>query len=341
MVGPLVSRGYSRMEENIMQSAAGGRSIVAVMADLCDFVSSIRRPKPSDESWTSCVRLRGEELALRVAGLRASLTDGQRAYARSLEKISRALGDYTDELSRRPKVKKLRSLYTALAVYYEEMSAHLKAMKLEAELLQAGAVHIKPVNYTRCAFHCIMGIFSVLMYEYVVTHRQALVILFILMAAITLFEIVRRLAPILNDAVMRRALAFIVRPVESYYLTGSTYYILGMTLIVLVFPPRACEVAVLVLAFADPAATIAGKLLGVRKLFGEKSIAGATAFFVVAFIVSIVFFSLTQPWLLSMRGVLAAMILAGSGTMAEMLGDSLDDNLTIPIAVAAASAFLL
>jgi dolichol kinase len=329
------------MEKTRMQGAAGGRSVVAVMADLHVYVSSIRRPKPSDASWTSYARLRGEELALRVAGLRASMSDGQRAYARSLEKISRALDDYTDELSRRPRVKKLRALYTSLAVYYEEMSTHLEAMKLEAELQQAGAVHIKPINYPRCAFHCVMGIFSVLMYEYVVTHGQALAILLILMAAITGFEIARRLAPRLNDAVMRRALSFIVRPVESYHLTGSTYYILAMTIIVLLFPHRACQVGVLVLAFADPAATIAGKLIGGRKIFGEKSVAGTTAFFAVAFLVSIVFFALTQPWLLSIRGVLAAMILAWSGTMAEMLGDSLDDNLSIPVAVAAASAFLL
>jgi diacylglycerol kinase (CTP) len=328
------------MEESIMHDA-GGRPIVAVMADLRVFVSSIRRPRPSDASWTSSARLRGEELALRVAGLRESMTGRQSAYARCLEKISRTLGEYTDELSRRPSVKKLRSHYRALAVYYEEMSAHLKAMKLEAELLQAGAVPIKPVNYTRCAFHCLMGIFSVLTYVYVVTHNQALAILFIFMGAITLFEIVRRLAPIVNDAVMRRALSFIVRPVESYTLTGSTYYILGMMIIVLVFPPRACEVAVLVLAFADPAATVAGKLLGGRKILGEKSVAGAAAFFVVAFLVSMVFFALAQPWLLSIRGVLAALILAGSGTLAEMLGDSLDDNLTIPIAVAAAATFLL
>ncbi len=329
------------MEENLMQSAAGGRTIVAVMADLCTYVSSIRRPKPSDASWTSSVRLRGQELALRISKLQGSLSDGQRAYARSLDKISRALGDYTEELSRRPKVRKLRSLYAALALYYEEMSAHLKAMKLEAELLEAGAVHIKPVNYVRCAFHCIMGIFSVLMYEYVVTHSQALAILFIVLGAITLFEVVRRVVPALNDAVMRRALSFIVRPVESYYLTGSTYYILGMMVIVLVFPPHACQAAVLVLAFADPAATIAGKILGGRKLLGEKSIAGTTAFFVTAFIVSMVFFALAQSWLLSTRGVLAALIMAGSGTMAEMLGDSVDDNLTIPIAVAAASALLI
>lgn len=329
------------MEEHLMQSAAGGRPIVAVMADLRLFVSSIRRPKPSDASWTSNVMLRSEELALRVAGLRESLTGRQSAYARCLEKISRALGDYTDELSRRPKVKKLRSHYRALAVYYEEMSAHLRAMKLEAELLQAGAVPIKPVNYVRCAFHCVMGIFSVFMYEYVVTHNQALAILFIVLGAITLFEVVRRVVPTLNEAVMRRALSFIVRPVESYYLTGSTYFILGMMIIVLVFPPGACEVAVLVLAFADPAATIAGKLLGRRKLLGEKSVAGTTAFFITAFIVSMVFFAITQPWLLSTRGVLAALIMAGSGTLAELLGDSVDDNLTIPIAVAAASALLI
>jgi len=329
------------MQKTLMHGAAGGRSVVAVMADLHVYVSSIRRPKPSDASWTRYARRRGEELALRVAGLRASMSDGQRAYARSLEKISRALDDYTDELSRRPRVRKLRALYTSLAVYYEEMSAHLEAMKLEAELQQAGAVHIKPVNYARCAFHCVMGIFSVLMYEYVVTHGQALAILLILMAAITGFEIARRLAPRLNDAVMRRALSFIVRPVESYHLTGSTYYILAMTIIVLLFPHRACQVGVLVLAFADPAATIAGKLIGGRKIFAEKSVAGTTAFFAVAFVVCMVFFALTQPWLLSMRGVLAAMILAWSGTMAEMLGDSLDDNLSIPVAVAAASAFLL
>jgi dolichol kinase len=329
------------MEESFMPGAAGGRPIVAVMADLRLFVSSIRRPRPSDASWTSSVRLRSEELALRVAGLRESLTGKQSAYARCLEKISQALGEYTDELSRRPSVRRLRPHYRALAVYYEEMSAHLKAMKLEAELLQAGAVPIKPVNYVRCAFHCVMGIFSVLTYEFVFTHNQALAILFIVLGAIMLFEVVRRLAPVVNDTVMRRALSFIARPIESYTLTGSTYFILGMMIIVLVFPPHACEVAVLVLAFADPAATIAGKLLGRRKIFGEKSVAGTTAFFAVAFIVCMVFLAFTQPWLLSVRGVLAAMILAGSGTLAEMLGDSLDDNLTIPIAVAAAAALLL
>ena len=100
------------------------------------------------------------------------------------------------------------------------------------------------------------------------------------------------------------------------------------------------EVAVLILALADPAASITGRLWGKRKLYSNKGYVGTGSFFAVAWITAIIFVTIAVEDLSTPHAIVAALIIATAGTMVEVLSTRLDDNLTIPV-VCAFTAFLL
>ena len=311
------------------------------MADLQVFVSRIQRPRLGDESWAQSMRLRGEELARRVSLIRSSMAGRQKACARSLDKVAEALRDYSRELECTPRGRRLHTLYVTLSRYYEELIVHLQELKMDGELKAAHVGHLMPINYARNAIHAILGLYAVLMYEFVITHRQAIIILLILVSVFAFFELVRRYVPRLNDYLIHGVLGFFSRPSERHHAIGSTYYLLSMTFITLLFPRHAIEVAVLILAFADPAATIAGKLWGRKKLHGPKSYVGTSVFFAVSVGVSFVFLLLAAPQMPAVRAMLASLILALAGAGAELFSGKIDDNFTIPIAVAVAGYLIL
>ena len=105
-------------------------------------------------------------------------------------------------------------------------------------------------------------------------------------------------------------------------------------------PAELVIVAVLILALADPAASITGRLWGKRKLHHNKSYVGTGSFFAVAWVTAIVFLTVAVKDLSTPHAVGAALIIATAGTIVEALSTRLDDNLTIPV-VCALSAFLL
>ncbi len=329
------------MEGALASDVPPGRGVGVIMADLQVFVSRIQRPRLGDESWAQSMRLRGEELARRVSVIRESMAGRQRACARSFDKVAEALRDYSRELECTPRGRKLHALYVTLSRYYEELIVHLQELKMDGELSAARVGHLKPINYARNAIHAALGLYAVLMYEFVITHRQAVTILLVLVAVFGFFEFVRRYVPRLNDFLIHGVLGIFSRPSERHHAIGSTYYILSMTFITLIFPRHAIEAAVLILAFADPAATIAGKLWGRRKLYRVKSCVGTAAFFAVSAAVSLVFLLLAAPQMPAVRAVLASLILASAGAGAELLSGKIDDNFTIPIAVAAAGYLIL
>ena len=80
----------------------------------------------------------------------------------------------------------------------------------------------------------------------------------------------------------------------------------------------------LVLAFADPAASVVGRLWGKRPL-GKGTWEGTTVFYLVACLT-------LAPGI----GVPFAAAVAAVVAMVEMLPVGLDDNFTIPVATAAA-----
>jgi dolichol kinase len=117
-------------------------------------------------------------------------------------------------------------------------------------------------------------------------------------------------------------------PREERGIASSTWYVIGLSLVAALFPLGVFVPAVLVLALADPAASYVGRRWGRRRL-GKGSVVGLATFVIVGAAVLL-------GWATPGRAVLAAF----AAGLVEVAPWKLDDNLTIPVAVAAALTLL-
>jgi phytol kinase len=144
------------------------------------------------------------------------------------------------------------------------------------------------------------------------------------------FEAVRRWSPLARrfgsvlSAVARRG-------------RGETHYAVGTALTFVAADGSAVSfcLPIAILALADAAAALAGRALGARPgavRFGSKSLAGSTAFYVVALVVSIVGLMLADYALPAALG--AAIIVASITALVEGIARNGADNLLIPVTAA-------
>lgn len=158
--------------------------------------------------------------------------------------------------------------------------------------------------------------------------RELLVLLAAGFALLVLADLARLRCPSLNRLVFRLLRPFITPP-EAERFASSTWYALGVLLTYLLFPLAVAIPSILVLALADPAASVVGQTVG-RFRVGKGTLAGAAAFFAVAALVL-----LTTVW--SGAGMArVAVVTAAVVTGVELLPLGVDDNLTVPVATASA-----
>ena len=110
-------------------------------------------------------------------------------------------------------------------------------------------------------------------------------------------------------------------------LRGPIMFFAGATITAIIFPQNIAAAAIAVLALGDSASTIIGKAYGKHKIpwEGNRSWEGSTAFFVFAFAACLLFQIPVQK----------AFAAAALSAIVETI-PILDDNLTVPIAAAAA-----
>jgi dolichol kinase len=173
----------------------------------------------------------------------------------------------------------------------------------------------------RRLLHALNGVVTVLALVFLFPGREALVVLGGLLLFLLGMDWVRLRDPRANLLFFRwfRVLA---SPREERGIASSTWYTVGVFLGVLLFPRSAVIPAILVLALADPAASVIGRRFGRRPL-GKGSLEGSAVFALVAFLVLSPFVG---------AGVAALGALAAAA--AEVLPVRLDDNLTVPLTVA-------
>lgn len=135
-------------------------------------------------------------------------------------------------------------------------------------------------------------------------------------------DVVRLRAPRVN-ALFFSLFPSMASPREEERLASSTWYVLGALIVYALFPSHVAAPAILVLALADPAASVLGRLLPSRAL-GKGTIGG-----------SVVFLLVTMAVLGPAVGWVAALVVALGVTLVEVLPWPLDDNLTVPVAAAA------
>lgn len=126
------------------------------------------------------------------------------------------------------------------------------------------------------------------------------------------------------NAVFFRWFSALASPREARGIASSTWFLLGALCLLLVAPARWFPPAMLVLALADPAASVVGRLWGRRGL-GKGSWEGTGAFYLVAAAV-----------LAPFAGLQTALAAAAVVAAIEVMPTGIDDNLTVPLATALA-----
>jgi dolichol kinase len=200
---------------------------------------------------------------------------------------------------------------------------------------------LQPLKGARTIFHVAMALLATVMYQFVLTRAQAVVVLLTLLTVFASLEITRRIWPRWNEILVRRVFGAISRPREYHEVNSATWYLVALCVLTPFFSRPALLCGVLVLGIGDPAAAWAGKSWGRLKLYGNKSLVGSLAFVISGALVALAFLLAFYPALPWSNRVAAALIAAFCGALAELFSTRVDDNLTVPIAaVTAASLFL-
>lgn len=192
-------------------------------------------------------------------------------------------------------------------------------------------LHLKKrsdLHLARKVWHVITVFLMFLTYRYTpdLVSKSILVIAFCIFVPVDIF---RHKFTALNDF-----LVHFFRPVlrvnEVNRLAGTTYLLIGVMLVTFLLPRPIVSLTLLFLAFADPFASFIGIRYGKDKIFGQKTIQGFMAAYLVCFLCSLIFlYSTSVP---QDRLIVFSLFAGLIGALAELVPiGNLDDNLTLPV----------
>jgi len=199
----------------------------------------------------------------------------------------------------------------------------------------------KPYNVARTSFHAFSGVMWALVYEYVLERGPLSWVLAAFLVFFLTDDVMRRWFPERRSGFAVALFRLLSRASEASRMASSTWYTLGLIACVVLLPKPACLIGILVLAFADPAAGLVGRRFGGPRLYRDKSVGGTTAFFVVAFGIVGASLAIQIPELGLAPRLVAAAAIALAGTIAELLGDHVQDNFSIPVVTGVVAALVL
>ncbi len=184
------------------------------------------------------------------------------------------------------------------------------------------------MHLARKAWH-MSGVMLMVLIHQRVTKETAIALLLLTMLVFVVPDVLRQYYKRWNDIFISLFHA-VIRENEVHKLSGNSYLITGVLILVLFFPPPIVSLTLLFLAFADPIASCIGIRFGKDKIFGQKSLQGTTAAFVVCTVLTFLFLNTHA---LLMDKIFIVSILAGIiGALSELLPiGKLDDNLTLPL----------
>ena len=193
------------------------------------------------------------------------------------------------------------------------------------------------LHISRKIFHN-LGIVAILVVYHNLSYQKAVALSLAMTLFIIGFDLLR-----INTSFFRRVgqrfFARVMRENEIHQLSGTTYLMLGVSLVVIVFPREVATLAVGMLAFGDPVASIVGVKYGKDKLIGSKSLQGSLAGFAMCSVLAGLFYY--SKGLMLERLVLVSLLSGLIGAIAELIPvGKMDDNFSFPVLAAIMLYFL-
>lgn len=184
------------------------------------------------------------------------------------------------------------------------------------------------IHWARKVWHMGTVLLMALLYTLLPENVSLALLVFFAVLFIPL-DILRQTRPGLNNTLVHLFKA-VIRSHEVHKIAGTTYLLIGVIAVSILFPKPIVILTLLFLAIADPMASYFGIRFGKDKIFGHKSVQGFLAAFAFCAGLSYGYFYFNN---LMTDRLLIVSILAGlSGAVAELIPiGKLDDNLTLPI----------
>lgn len=184
------------------------------------------------------------------------------------------------------------------------------------------------LHLARKAWHC-LGVLALLVF-YTKVPRPLMLqgISFLTLFAVAA-DLVRQRVPKVNQCLMFVFHPF-MREHERDQFAGTSYLLVGVLVVVALFPPSIVILTLLFLALADPIASLVGILYGRDKIMGHKSLQGSFAAFVTCALVAAVYFHVHGA--MTERFIIVSLIAGLIGAFAELIPiGNVDDNFTFPV----------
>ena len=332
MEGPV---GGATLAENNLEMV-----LASFAADVRQFVANLQRPRLPDTAWVNAARRRCQELVERVAELKQELTGCSQAVPEAITDLRETLAHTAAALRHRINREQFKRLQKALFRRYEDFLAQVRALKLWRPGLALRVRSLRLPSWTRSVFHAFMGLSGVLLYQFVLARETILWMLSGLLLTFIGLDVSRRFSARFNSLLVDKMFKGIVRPQERYRIPSASWYLLALFAVVLLIPRPAACAAVMILALADPIASLVGSRTGTIKLHNDKSLQGSLAFLLTGFVAAGAYLLLAGPltWPMALA---AAASMAAVGAFVELYSDALDDNFSVPVACALTALLFL
>lgn len=190
----------------------------------------------------------------------------------------------------------------------------------------------KDLQLPRRLFHMGSGVTVAFIYNFLLTHQQAVSILGTITCVLYILEQVRINYPEFAGNFEQYS-KYLLRAEEQLKESAGIPFVMGLLLTILSFPKPIAVVAILTLAIADPLSALIGIRFGRLRVVAHKSIEGSAAFFLGCFLSTAAVFIGYAPTTGTAFGL--AFFVAFTVGVFEMVPIRLDDNLTIPLFTAA------
>ena len=138
------------------------------------------------------------------------------------------------------------------------------------------------LHLARKVWHCVGVSSMMLFYIFAPLHWSQLAILSLMLLAVPL-DYLRLKFPSFNRWAVK-TFRWIMRDQEVHRMAGTSALIIGVSLLVWIFPRDVVILSLGYLVFADPLASLVGIRYGKRKIFRNKSVQGSLAAAIVCFV---------------------------------------------------------